>query len=569
MLGIGRTLRDARRTREILSVLVRYGFRNVVEELHLEGALRRALQRTLGRPVDPTVEAMPLPQRLRMAMEELGPTFVKLGQVLSLRPDLIPPDWATEFSKLHATVAPVPFVLIRERLVGEFGPRFDEVFESIEETPIAAASMAQVHRAVGRCGTRVVLKILRPDAERIVAADMDILKFLAGFVEHRFKDLAYSPTEVVREFAEELSREVDLEHEGRSCDRFNELFHPDPHAPALEGVAASRVRFPRVHWKMTTRRVLAMDEVRGTLLSTVARGDWPKDRAEQVVSVGADAVFRMCLEFGFFHADPHPGNIFAREDGSIVFIDCGMTGQIDPGTAAQLADLVQGVVTADLDTVLDVVVGLSDADPAIVNDRAFRADVWEFIGKFQGATLAKLDLGRMLEEFFEKVRKNRLRVPSDIVFLIKAITTIEGVGERLAPEFDLVTHVRPHIERLVKRQYGFGALRRRLKRSMLGYVTAFERLPSQLRSVFYAFRRDRFTINLEHRGLDTLTETIRAAAGQLASAIFVAALLLGGAVLMLADSMRDDSGHLALLAWIGFGFAVFFTAWRLISSRFR
>ena len=182
MLGLGRTLRDARRTREILSVLVRYGFRNVVDELHLEGALRRALQRTLGRPVDPTVEAMPLPQRLRLAMEELGPTFVKLGQVLSLRPDLIPPAWATEFSKLHATVAPVPFPLIRERLAGEFGDRFDELFESIDETPLAAASMAQVHRAVGRDGRKVVLKILRPDAERIVAADIDILKFLAGFM---------------------------------------------------------------------------------------------------------------------------------------------------------------------------------------------------------------------------------------------------------------------------------------------------------------------------------------------------------------------------------------------------
>ncbi len=558
VFGIGRTIRDARRTREILSVLARYGFRNIVEDLHLDGALRRSLQRALGRPVDPLVEGMPLPRRLRLAMEELGPTFVKLGQILSLRPDLIPPEWADEFSKLHANVAPVPYSEIRTRLDEEFSGRVDELFDSIEETPLAAASMAQVHRAVGSDGTRVVLKILRPDAERITEADMDILRMIAGFIEHRFKDLPYSPTEVVREFAEELRKEVDFEHEGRTCDRFRDLFKDEP-----------SVEFPKVHWSMTTRRVLAMNEVEGTLLSTVGRGDLTPERAEAIVATGADAVFRMCLEFGFFHADPHPGNIFAREDGSIVFIDCGMTGQIDPGTAAQLADLVQGVVTADLDTVLDVVVGLSDADPAIVNDRAFRADVWEFIGKFQGATLAKLDLGRMLEEFFEKVRKNRLRVPSDIVFLIKAITTIEGVGERLAPEFDLVTHVRPHIERLVKRQYGFGALRRRLKRSMLGYVTAFERLPSQLRSVFYAFRRDRFTINLEHRGLDTLTETIRAAAGQLASAIFVAALLLGGAVLMLADSMRDDSGHLALLAWIGFGFAVFFTAWRLISSRFR
>ena len=558
VFGIGRTIRDARRTREILSVLARYGFRNIVEDLHLDGALRRSLQRVLGRPVDPLVEGMPLPRRLRLAMEELGPTFVKLGQILSLRPDLIPPEWADEFSKLHATVAPVPYSEIRTRLDEEFSGRVDELFDSIEETPLAAASMAQVHRAVGSDGTRVVLKILRPDAERITEADMDILRMIAGFIEHRFKELPYSPTEVVREFAEELRKEVDFEHEGRTCDRFRDLFKDEP-----------SVEFPKVHWSMTTRRVLAMNEVEGTLLSTVGRGDLTPERAEAIVATGADAVFRMCLEFGFFHADPHPGNIFARGDGGIAFIDCGMTGQIDPTTAGHLADLVQGVVTADLDGVIDVVIALSDADPAIATDRAFRADVWSFVGRFQNATFAKLDLGRLLEEFFDKIRKNRLRVPSDIVFLIKAITTIEGVGERLAPDFDLVGHVRPHLERLVKSRYGFGALKRRMRRSMVGYTGVLEVLPSQLRSFFYAIRRQQVTVNLQHRGLDPLTDTIRKAASNLASAIFVGALLLGGAVLMLADRMRPESGHLAILAWIGFGFAVAFTALRIVGNRFR
>jgi ubiquinone biosynthesis protein len=556
--GLGRTIRDARRTREILGVLVRYGFRNLIEELHLEGALHRRMQRLLGRPVDPEVEAMPQAVRLRLAMQELGPTFIKLGQVLSLRPDLIPPDWASEFSKLHSEVPPVSFHRIQGRLEAEFGDRLGTLFRSIEETPIAAASMAQVHRAVSSCGREVVLKVLRPGVESVTEADMDILRLLAGFVEHRFKDLPYSPTEVVREFAEELEKEVDLEHEGRACDRFRGLFKQVP-----------EVSFPEIFWEMTTPRVLAMEEIRGTLLSSPQAAELSAEARRQAVSVGADAVFRMCLEFGFFHADPHPGNIFVRPEGGICLIDCGMTGEIDPGTAETLADLVQGVLAADLERVLGVVVALGDADPGVMNDRALRADTWKFIRRFEQASLAGLDLGALLEDFFDGIRRHRLRVPSDIVFLIKAITTIEGVGERLAPDFDIVGHVRPHLERLVRRRFGMRAIRGRVQRSLLGYAQVLEQLPANLRSFAYAVRRQRLTMNLEHRGLDELTETIRRAAANLANAVFVGSLILGAAVLMLADAVHGSRGSLTVIAWVAIAFAAAFTIARIVGNRFR
>ena len=561
MLGlrhsIGRTLRDARRTREILSVLVRYGFRNIVEEFHLEGAMRRLFQRMLGKPVDPAVEAMPQAVRLRLAMEELGPTFIKLGQVLSLRPDLVPPEWAKEFGKLHSNVPPVPFDLVRERLRNEFGADYETRFRSIEEVSLAAASMAQVHRAVTRDGQALVLKILRPGVEAVTEADMDILRVIAGFLEGRFTDLPYSPTEVVREFAEELAKEVDLKHEGRCCDRLNELFKEDP-----------QISFPTVFWDLTTTRILAMEEIKGTILSSPKALELPEAVRRRTVEIGTDAVFRMCLEIGFFHADPHPGNIFLREDGGLCFIDCGMTGQIDPGTAEALADLVQGVVGADLDRTLEVVVMLSDADPAVVNDRAFRADTWEFISRFQNVNLAQLDLGTMLQEFFDRVRRHQLRVPSDIVFLIKAITTIEGVGERLAPDFDVVSHVRPHLERLVKRRFGIGAIRKRLQHTLLGYTSVLEVIPGQLRSLAYAMRRQRITFNLEHRGLDQLVETIRRSTANVANAVFVGALIMGSSVLMLADAISGRAGYLSILAWVGIGVAIVFTVTRLLSNRF-
>jgi ubiquinone biosynthesis protein len=554
--GIGRTIRGARRTREILGVLVSYGFQNVIQELNLDDIYQKSKNFLTGKKVDATIARLPHAVRLRKAMEELGPTFVKLGQVLSLRPDLIPPDWADEFRKLQSTVESVPFEKIRKQLESEYGSRLNELFESIDEEPLAAASIAQVHRAVAKDGTKVVLKVLRPGIEEVLQSDMDILHWLAEFAEDRFADLAYSPTEVVEQFAEELEREVDLKEEGRACDRFNRYFEENPD-----------VSFPRVHWDLTTQRVLAMEEIHGILLSNMKDGDLSDEDIEKVVANGTDAVFRQCLEIGFFHADPHPGNIFAMPGGKICFIDCGMTGHVDPNTQEHLADLVQGVIAMDLDRVIEVVVALGDADPAIGENRSFRADTWEFIARFENVDLAKLDMGAMLQDFFERIRRNHLRVPADIVFLIKAITTIEGVGERLMPEFDIVGHVRPHVERLVRRRYGIKAIRHRFQHSLLGYLALVEDLPAQVRSIFFSFRRSRVTINLEHRGLDRLTDTINRASGNIAHSVFAGSLILGSSILILADSVLGEPGLLSVFAWLGLIAAVTLTVIRIVGNK--
>lgn len=554
--GIGRTIRGARRTREILGVLVSYGFQNVIQELNLDDIYQKSKNFLTGGKVDATIARLPHAVRLRKAMEELGPTFVKLGQVLSLRPDLIPPEWADEFRKLHSTVEPVPFEKVRERLESEYGSRLNELFESIDEEPMAAASIAQVHRAVAKDGTEVVLKVLRPGIEEVLQSDMDILHWLAEFAEDHFSDLPYSPTEVVEQFADELEREVDLKQEGRACDRFNRNFEDNP-----------EISFPRVYWDLTTQRVLAMEEVKGVLLSKIEDDELSDEDIEKVVANGTDAVFRQCLEIGFFHADPHPGNIFAMPGGKICFIDCGMVGHVDPNTQEQLADLVQGVIATDLDRVIEVVVGLGDADPAIADNRSFRADTWEFIARFENADLAQLDMGAMLQDFFDRIRRNHLRVPSDIVFLIKAITTIEGVGERLMPEFDIVNHVRPHVERLLRRRYGIRAIRHRLQHSLLGYAQMLEDIPKQIRSAFFGFRRNRVTINLEHRGLDRLTDTINRASGNIAHSVFVGSLILGSSILILADSVLGEPGLLSVFAWIGMAVAVTLTVIRIVGNK--
>ena len=355
-LAIRRTLRNARRSHEIVTALVRYGFHDAVQELGLDRLVQRGKNllrfRKLQAETPADVVRVPQAVRLRQVLEELGPTFIKLGQVLSLRPDLIPPDWANEFRKLQSDVPPVPFENIMAALEREFPGKVTSTFQSIDETPVAAASIAQVHRAVLADQSNVVIKVLRPGVRELLETDMRILRFLAEFVEEHFTDLGYSPTAVVEQFEKELRRETNLVTEGRATERLQRAFLDNPN-----------VAFPKVYWQATTTGVLALEEIQGVLLSKLTPSDFTDEERRNIVAHGTDAVFRQCLEIGFFHADPHPGNIFALPGGRICFIDCGMTGHIDPLTAQRLADLVQAVIGGELDRVIQTAIALGDTDP--------------------------------------------------------------------------------------------------------------------------------------------------------------------------------------------------------------
>lgn len=577
---IGRTIRNIKRAREIIGVLVSFGFGQAIADLDLDRLVLRGRRMVGLSKADATVQRTPTAVRLREAMEELGPTFVKLAQVLSTRPDLIPPEWAEEFAKLQSTVRPVPAEEIREYiddLIASMPAQSREGhagghFASIEYESMAAGSIAQAHLATLVDGTEVVLKVLRPGIEDVIESDLEIMSTLAEFVEDRFSDLGYSPVDVVEQFRRQVRREIDLELERRSMARMASAFADDP-----------RVVFPKVYPQHSTPAILCMERIDGVLLS-----DFKKDKESfseaqrrEIVAIGSDVVFRQCFEAGFFHADPHPGNIFVlvglpvegpnavdegdtrelmRREASdirLCFIDYGMTGNIDPRTAEVLADLVQGTIAGDLDRVLDVVVELTGESPLMVHDRAFRSDAWEFISRFQNATLADLRMGALLSEFFAKLRKHKLRVPADIVYLIKAITTIEGVGEMVCPSFDLVEHVRPHIEGLLRRRYGFRAAKRRVQGAVLGYAELAERAPREVAGILHMLRSEELGVQLKHHGLSEVTDELERASRNISYSLVVAALIVGGSIMLLADRAGSQDAPEGLLFWIGLAAFVF------------
>lgn len=549
-LHLRNKVRGLNRLREILAVLVIHGFEEALAELGLLKAFGPLKRRAASSSPEVSRAA-----RFRQALEALGPTFIKLGQVLSTRPDLIPSNWADELKRLQDDCQHLDFAVIEQRLEEEFPAGVDELFTSIEEQPVAAASLAQVHRAVLADGNHVVLKVLRPGVRRIIEADMEALASLARFVEAHFKDLGYSPLEVVDEFSNELHNELDLTHEARATERLARDFADDPF-----------VSFPQVFWQATTRSVLALEEIKGQLLSRMAHHDLSPRQKRTIVERGADAVFKQCLELGFFHADPHPGNIFILPAEKICFIDCGMTGRIDRGTSDQLADLVAAVAAEDLEAVVRAAIKLAAADPALAIDRTFRLDVAALVSSLHDSTLEQMDLGALLDGLFELFRKYRVRCPSDLIFLIKAITTIIAVGREVDPTFDLVAHVRPHIDRLVMRRYGPRAMAERLLGSLTEFATLAEDLPTEIRVFLDRVRRNNLVVRLEHQRLDRLTDTVEHASRNIAGSLVVAALMVGSAILVLADRFASGDGLLSTFGLVGWVVAGLLAVLQVIAS---
>jgi ubiquinone biosynthesis protein len=544
---VANKLRNAKRFALIVEVLARHGFGSFLQDSGLDRVVQRG--RELIFRAAPRDESTRLPEavRLRLVLEELGPTFIKLGQVLSTRPDLIPPEVAKEFEKLQSDVPAVPYEQIRGRLVSEFGDSLDELFLEIDEEPLAAASMAQVHRARLADGTPVVLKVIRPGTRNLVEADVQVLSDLARFVEKHLGERGFHPTSVVREFSRQLKKELDLVNEGKATERLQRFFEDRP-----------EIAFPKVYWEATTRSVLALEEIRGTLLSHLEPETLTEEERVAIARNGTDAVFRMCLELGFFHADPHPGNIFALPGGDICFIDCGMTGSIEEHTARDLLDLVAAVVKGDVSKVVRLMLALTDADPMLEEDRTLRVDTRDLVAKFQDDKLGGFDVGGMLQGLFEILREHHIQCPGDLVFLIKALTTIQGVGARIAPEFDIVAHLQPQITQLVKQRYGPRAMRIRFQRSLMGYVELAEELPYQLRMMASQVRRRDFSIKLQHKGLDELKETIAFSSRVLSLSVVIAASIIGSAIMIHADSGAQRWGLFAkigiwsLIATLGF-----------------
>jgi ubiquinone biosynthesis protein len=552
--NINKTIRSTKRLTNIIKVLSKFGFREIIVDLGLDRF--SSGKKNSDIPENNQADNMSSrPVRIRQVLEELGPTYIKLGQILATRPDLIPPEWAEEFKHLQDNCSQIPFSEIEEVLVHEFPGRLKQLFTSIDETPLAAASMAQVHRATLTDGSAVVLKVLRPGNSKLVEEDMALLEWLAQFVEDYFSNLGYSPVAVAAEFSREITREMNFLQEAQATDKLRRYFENDPN-----------ISFPKVYKDASTRNVLTLEEIKGRPLSSVDPKSLLPEERRKIVANGTDAVFTQCLRYGFFHADPHPGNIFLLPGQKLCFIDCGMTGHLDKKTAEQLIDLVAAISQGNIDKLCRVVVELTDVDPAITDRRDFRSDAQIMVSTFQDADLKQLDIARLLSDFFGMLQRYQIICPSDLIMLTKALTTIEGVAEHFDPSFNVLAHVEPQIREVVTKRYGFTALRNRIQKSMNDYVELIENLPLDVQRIMDQVRHNRLTLNLEMKRIEHLADKVDLSSRVMGISMIISALIVGSSILILADSMAEDKGFLGMLGLVGLVSAGLYSAGFVASS---
>ena len=539
--GFGRVA-HLRRYREIVRVLVKYGFVDVVDALHLRpyvAAGRRVLS-ALGHGDHPERSRA---VRLRLACEELGPTFIKFGQALSTRADLLPLEVIAQLARLQDTVAPLPPGVAEQAIEGALGRRISEFFLEFDAEPLAAASIAQVHRATLSSGELVAIKVRRPGIEPVIEADLAILADLAGLAERYLPDASlYSLSELVAEFARTIRREQDLVREGRLIERVASQFAGDP-----------TVRFPRICWPLSTPAVLTMEFLDGVKVSAVGT-DAAADLDPQLVARrGADAVLRQILVNGLFHADPHPGNILILPGGVVAFVDFGIVGRINREMRESLADTIMAIHARDANRLAEIVVSVATPLRPVDLPELSR-DLEEMLDVYANLSLGELSMSALFGSITETMARHRLKLPADLLLLIKSVTTIEAVGRQLDPAFKIVEHATPLVVALIEQKHSPAVLARRTADAGREVLSALRTLPANVAAIARRIRADGMQIQFVHRNLDFFVREMDRSSNRLSFAVVIAAIVISSSIVVHAAVGPNVLGYPVL------GLAGFITA---------
>jgi len=475
-----------------------------------------------------------------------------LGQILSTRVDLFPPEWIAEFEKLQDHVPPVPFDELRPQLEEDLGAPPEEIFSYLDTQALAAASIAQAHRARLEDGSEVILKIRRPGIPPTVEADLRLLNRFAEIAETEITELRrYHPKDVVRQFARSLRRELDLAGECRNAERIAANFADDPD-----------IVVPKVYWQWTGERLNVqeyIDGIPGRDLTAVDKAGFNRSR---LASTGANAVLKMILVDRFFHADPHPGNVYYLPEGRIAFIDFGMVGRLSVERRNQVIDLLHGMVDQETGDVVDVLVDwMGDAQ---VDEAALATDIDAFIDQYHGLSLQQLNLSAMLMDLTVILRDHQLNLPPDLALLFKVFITLEGLGGQLDPDFGMAAEAGPFLRRALRARYMPDALAKRGWRSLTETVDILTGLPRDLRKLLSAARRGAIQVHIDITQLKRFGDQLDNAASRLTVGTVTAALIIGSSIVMTIKGGPTLFG-LPLFGVLGFSAAVIGGIWLLIS----
>lgn len=550
--AIGRTYRHLNRYQHILRVLFKYGFNDLVDRLHIDQYLESGLQMINRKPRE-QIARLSRPERLRLVFEELGPTFIKLGQLLSTRPDLIPADFLDELAKLQDDIPPFSIEEVRAIFKEELGRYPEEIFHYFDTEPLAAASIGQVHRARMDSGAEVVVKVQRPGIENVIAVDLEILAHIAQLMEQYLEEVqGHQPMAIVHEFARSLSREIDFSIELANIQRFARQFEDNP-----------AIHVPLVYPELSTDRVLVMEYVIGIKSSKTETLREQGYDLSLIAERGANLVMEQIFVHGFFHADPHPGNVFILPDNVVCFIDFGQMGRLSLKDREDFTDLVLDLVAGNEQNivagVLKVTVQLGEIDRELL-----ARDLGTLMDLYLYRPLEDLEAGKILQDLLDLVSRHKLTFKPSFYQMLKALTTVEGLGLMLDPKLELIRLAKPFMRKIRLGRMQPGRIAEELSQTGVSYLHLLRDLPDELRTILHQLRSGRMRLEFEHRGLKSLDATLDRVSNRIAFAIVLAALIVGSSVII-HSGIPPRWHDIPVIGLIGFLVAGVMGFWLLLS----
>ena len=540
---IGQKIRDIRRLNQILRILTKHGFGFAIKQLHLnEHAIGRGIIKTrvLRRFTEPPESRA---VRLRKVLEELGPTFIKLGQTLSVRPDLVPLDLCYELSKLQDRVPPFGYEDVKKQIKESFGSYPDKLFSSFDPIPIAAASLGQAHRAQLETGENVVVKVQRPDLRKMIETDIDILYTLAQLANRYMQDIKFfDPISIVDEFSRVITKEIDFTYEAHNIDKFCKNFK-----------GSTAVHIPRVFWEYTKPKVITTEEITGIRMSDYLTQPHSDEEKKAVAANGANAILQQIFIDGFFHADPHPGNLFILPDNAAAFVDFGIVGRLDEDTRDVVVNLLIAVSTKNVSGIIKALEMLGCvAEENSMRD--FKHDISDFVERFYDIPLKQIEISTILPQAIELMTRHKLKIPPQFHVMIKALATMDGVARQLDPDFNTIAYTRPFVERLVHERHD----PKRIYKDVLLYsselLDILKIIPKDTYEIIKKIKMGTLKIEFEHQGLSKFIAEMDKSSNRISFSLVISALIIGSSLIIMANKGPIVYGF-PVLGILGFVFA--------------
>jgi len=529
MLNVKRAFRDAKRLRDIIGIAFKCGLGYYIQKIKLKDSLffHQKASGDFKKPED-------LPLKLRMAMDELGGSFVKLGQLLSLRPDLIPDEYCEEFAKLQDNVTPFEYEQAREIVESELKHKLWEVFSSFDKKPIASASIGQVYRATLLNGEKVVAKVQRPDIKEKMDADIDLLYYLAELIEKHVNN-KYNLKEVVEEFERYTRDELDYIKEAKNVDRFHKNFFDD-----------KTVKTPKVYWDYTSRRVFVMSYIDGVEISD-KEGLEELNCDNKLVSKNlANCFLKQVFEFGFFHADPHPANVFVLKNNRIALLDYGIVGSLNDELKEKLNKFLANLVDRNVSKLIDNFMDLGILEERNIN---LEKDVSDILEEYGGKEIQDINVPKLFNELISTASKHRFKLPVDFILLAKATVTCEGVGQQLDPEFNLSNTLKEYVYNTEMKKFKPSRIVKDFIESISNIRNAAKILPGQTTEILDKLKRGELKVQFEHKDLKDLEKEIDKGSNRISMGVVIAALIVASAIVLQLNKTK-------WMAIAGFGIAL-------------